>query len=96
MAKGKKDFSDIASDNKNLGGVNALFNKNVPESPQTAKEKEVEPEVEEDLKNYPLRIERYIFQNMDLRRVNTGVPIRQQIKEALIAYWQIEKPKPEK
>jgi hypothetical protein len=97
MAKNRKDFSDIASDNKNLGGVSAVFGNAPKDTAQSTKRKteEFETDESEELEQYNLRIESYIMTNLKVRKVNRKISVRDQIIEAIVSYWNIEAPEKE-
>lgn len=77
----KKDLDKLLDKaeegNKNLGGVNALFKK----AEKKVEEKVIELPVE--TKTYTLHIEKNLFKNLELRRVETGISIKQQIIDAI-------------
>ncbi len=80
----KKDLDKLLNKaeegNKNLGGVNALFR---TEDKDNKQKKETETKPVEHLKTYTLQIEKSLFKNLELRRVETGISIRQQIIDAI-------------
>jgi hypothetical protein len=80
----KKDLDKLLDKaeegNKNLGGVNSLFT-TTGKSEKKGEAKEAEPI--EQLKTYSLQIEKSLFKNLELRRVETGVSIKQQIIDAI-------------
>lgn len=65
--------------NKNLGGVNALF-KTTEKSERKGEAKEA---ASIEFKSYSLQIEKSLFKNLELRRVETGISIKQQIIDAI-------------
>lgn len=77
----KKDLDKLLNKaeegNKNLGGVNALFT-NKSEKKHDVKEAE-----SVEFKTYSLQIEKSLFKNLELRRVETGISIKQQIIDAI-------------
>ncbi len=85
----KKDLDKLLDKaeegNKNLDGVNALF-----KTTENNKKKEEAKEIElTELKTYCLQIERSLFKNLELQRVETGVSIKQQIIDAIKRCYNI-------
>lgn len=85
----KKDLDKLLNKaeegNRNLGGVNALF-KTTDSSKKREETKETEPV---ELKTYSLQIEKSLFKNLELRRVETGISIKQQIIDAIKRCYNI-------
>ncbi|TXI13348.1 MAG: hypothetical protein E6Q66_10105 [Pedobacter sp.] len=81
----KKNFDKLEEGNKNLGGVNALFT--TPKSTEKKKDiKEEKPKIE---RIYNLRIDDELFKNLELRRVQTRIPIKQQIIDAIKGFYNL-------
>lgn len=81
----KKNFDKLEEGNKNLSGVNALFT--TPQNTEKKKDiKEEKPKIE---RIYNLRIDDELFKNLELRRIQTRIPIKQQIIDAIKGFYNL-------
>lgn len=72
----KKNFSDIEDNNKNLGGVSALFNS---PSRGTEAESKAVTTVEEETVTYPLRMKRSALKALKILGAQRGITVKELI-----------------
>lgn len=71
----KKNFGEIEDNNKNLGGVSALFN-----SPAgNAKEEKQSPLPEEETVTYPLRLKKSALKALKILGAQRGITVKELI-----------------
>ncbi|RQO71701.1 hypothetical protein DBR43_10655 [Pedobacter sp. KBW06] len=73
----KKNLGDIEDNNKNLGGVSALFNSPSKEIP--AKAGKPEPAAEEETVTYPLRLKKSALKALKILAAQRGVTVKELI-----------------
>lgn len=84
----KRNLGNLEENNKNLGGVGALFNSGQGSNP--AKEKE--PENEDDKEtSYPLRMKKSSLKSLKVMAANQEISMRDLIMNALNEKYGIEK-----
>ncbi len=72
----KKNLGDIEDNNKNLGGVSALFNSPSKENTPNAKQA---PLPEEEIVTYPLRLKKSALKALKILGAQQGVTVRELI-----------------
>lgn len=70
----KKNFGDIEDNNKNLGGVAALFNSPTKENSPKGKEAAVLPD--EEIVTYPLRLKKSALKALKILGAQKGITVR--------------------
>jgi predicted DNA binding CopG/RHH family protein len=73
----KKNLGDIEDNNKNLGGVSALFNSPIKEV--AAKEEKVVPAAEDETVTYPLRLKKSSLKALKILAAQQGVTVKELI-----------------
>jgi predicted DNA binding CopG/RHH family protein len=73
----KKNLGDIEDNNKNLGGVSALFNSPSKEIPTKAGKPE--PLAEEETVTYPLRLKKSALKALKILAAQRGVTVKELI-----------------
>lgn len=74
----KKNLGDIEDNNKNLGGVSALFNSPSKEIP-AIKAGRPEPLAEEETVTYPLRLKKSSLKALKILAAQRGVTVKELI-----------------
>lgn len=72
----KKNLGDIEDNNKNLGGVSALFNSPLKENTTNAKQA---PLPEEEIVTYPLRLKKSALKALKILGAQQGITVRELI-----------------
>lgn len=72
----KKNLGDIEDNNKNLGGVSALFNS--PTKENASKTKQVS-EAEEEIVTYPLRLKKSALKALKILGAQRGITVKELI-----------------
>ena len=72
----KKNLGDIEDNNKNLGGVSALFNS--PSKEQNTKTKQV-PSTDEEIVTYPLRLKKSALKALKILGAQKGITVKELI-----------------
>ncbi|SHF86215.1 hypothetical protein [Pedobacter caeni] len=73
----KKNLGDIEDNNKNLGGVSALFNSPIKEV--AAKEEKAAPAAEDETVTYPLRLKKSSLKALKILAAQQGVTVKELI-----------------
>lgn len=73
----KKNLGDIEDNNKNLGGVSALFNSPAKENP--AKAEKPATVAEEETVTYPLRLKKSSLKALKILAAQKGVTVKELI-----------------
>jgi predicted DNA binding CopG/RHH family protein len=73
----KKNLGDIEDNNKNLGGVSALFNS--PLKDTTKKETKPAPSAEEEIVTYPLRLKKSALKALKIMGAQKGITVKELI-----------------
>ena len=73
----KKNLGDIEDNNKNLGGVSALFNS--PSKEIITKAGKPEPLAEEETVTYPLRLKKSALKALKILAAQRGVTVKELI-----------------
>ncbi|AMP99618.1 hypothetical protein AY601_2734 [Pedobacter cryoconitis] len=73
----KKNLGDIEDNNKNLGGVSALFNSPSKESSTKEEKQIVQPD--EEIVTYPLRLKKSSLKALKILGAQRGVTVRELI-----------------
>lgn len=73
----KKNLGDIEDNNKNLGGVSALFNS--PSKEILTKTGKPEPSAEEETVTYPLRLKKSALKTLKILAAQRGVTVKELI-----------------
>jgi hypothetical protein len=73
----KKNLGDIEDNNKNLGGVSALFNS--PSKENSTKDGKQELQPEEEIVTYPLRLKKSSLKALKILGAQRGVTVRELI-----------------
>jgi predicted DNA binding CopG/RHH family protein len=73
----KKNLGDIEDNNKNLGGVSALFNSPLKESAK--KDTKAAPAAEEEIVTYPLRLKKSALKALKILGAQKGITVKELI-----------------
>lgn len=73
----KKNLGDIEDNNKNLGGVSALFNSPLKENPK--KETKPAAPAEEEIVTYPLRMKKSALKALKIMGAQKGITVKELI-----------------
>lgn len=73
----KKNLGDIEDNNKNLGGVSALFNS--PSKDNNTKEEKQVVQPDEEIVTYPLRLKKSSLKALKILGAQRGVTVRELI-----------------
>lgn len=73
----KKNLGDLEDNNKNLGGVSALFNS--PKKEEPAKEEKLQPLPEEEVVTYPLRLKKSALKALKIMAAQRSVTVKELI-----------------
>ena len=73
----KKNLGDIEDNNKNLGGVSALFNSPLKEAAK--KETKPVPASEEEIVTYPLRLKKSALKALKILGAQKGITVKELI-----------------
>lgn len=73
----KKNLGDIEDNNKNLGGVSALFNS--PSKEDSTKGGKQTPQPEEETVTYPLRLKKSALKALKILGAQKGVTVKELI-----------------
>lgn len=76
----KKNLGDIEDNNKNLGGVSALFNS---PSKETVKEEKVAPKADEETVTYPLRMKKSSLKALKILGAQKGITVKDLIMSVI-------------
>lgn len=72
----KKNFGDIEDNNKNLGGVSALFNSPLKEDPIAGRQN---PSTDEEIVTYPLRMKKSSLKALKILGAQKGITVKELI-----------------
>lgn len=72
----KKNFGEIEDNNKNLGGVSALFNSPLREDPASVKQS---PLADEEIVTYPLRMKKSALKALKILGAQKGITVKELI-----------------
>lgn len=81
----KKNLGDIEDNNKNLGGVSALFNSPLKEE----KEDKKSPMAEEETVTYPLRLKKSALKALKILGAQRGVTVKELILSVIEKEYDI-------
>ncbi|MET4141271.1 hypothetical protein [Pedobacter sp. UYP1] len=73
----KKNLGDIEDNNKNLGGVSALFNS--PSKENTLKEEKQAVQPDEEIVTYPLRLKKSSLKALKILGAQRGITVKELI-----------------
>lgn len=73
----KKNLGDIEDNNKNLGGVSALFNS--PSKENTPKEEKQIVQPDEEIVTYPLRLKKSSLKALKILGAQRGITVKELI-----------------
>lgn len=77
----KKNLGDIEDNNKNLGGVSALFNS--PSRETAKKETKQAPSIEEEIVTYPLRLKKSALKALKILGAQNGITVKDLIMSVI-------------
>jgi len=73
----KKNLGDLEDNNKNLGGVSALFNSPLKENASTGGKQA--PRLEEETVSYPLRLKKSSLKALKILGAQRGITVKELI-----------------
>ena len=83
----KKNLGDLEDNNKNLGGVSALFNS--PQKLADAKEDKGIPSAEEETVTYPLRLKKSSLKALKILAAQRGATVKELIMSVIEKEYEL-------
>ena len=83
----KKNLGDLEDNNKNLGGVSALFNS--PQKLADGKENKEMPSAEEETVTYPLRLKKSSLKALKILAAQRGATVKELIMSVIEKEYEL-------